>query len=79
MRYRHYKGGVYEVVCEAILEADHTAVVVYRGQDGQVWVRPREAFFGTVDVDGERLPRFTSLDPAPLDPLPLPRMPGSAH
>jgi|APAra7269097559_1048567.scaffolds.fasta_scaffold12607_1 hypothetical protein len=66
MRFRHYKGGVYEVVCEATLEADHTAVVVYRGQDGKTWVRPRDAFHGSVEVDGERLPRFTPLDSTPL-------------
>ncbi len=64
-RYRHYKGGVYELVCEAVLEADHTPVVVYRGQDGVVWVRPRDAFFETVAVDGKILPRFTLLDAAP--------------
>ena len=63
MRYRHYKGGVYEVVCEAILEADHTVVVVYRGEDGKTWVRPRDAFFGFVDVDGACLPRFAPLVP----------------
>jgi len=79
MRFRHYKGGVYEVVCEAILEADHTAVVVYRGQDGQVWVRPRASFFGTVDVEGTRLPRFVPLDPAPPDPVSPDPAPGSAH
>ena len=62
MRYRHYKGGVYEVVCEATLEADLTAVVVYRGRDGKTWVRPRDAFFGTVEVDGARMPRFAPLD-----------------
>jgi hypothetical protein len=61
-RYRHYKGGIYELVCEAVLEADHTPVVVYRGQDGVVWVRPRDAFFETVTVDGRILPRFTLLD-----------------
>ena len=59
MRFRHYKGGLYEVVCEAILEADHTAGVVYRVQDCKTGVRPRDAFFGSVDVDGERMPRFT--------------------
>jgi hypothetical protein len=36
-------------------------VVVYRGQDGKTWVRPRDAFFGSVDVDGTRLPRFTPI------------------
>lgn len=61
-RYRHYKGGLYELVCEAVLEADHTPVMVYRGQDGAVWVRPREAFFETVEVDGKFLPRFAAVD-----------------
>lgn len=64
-RYRHYKGGIYELVCEAVLEADHTPVVVYRGQDGVVWVRPRDAFHEEVMVDGNTLPRFTLLDAAP--------------
>ena len=58
MRYRHYKGGVYELVCEAVLEADHTPVMVYRGEDGRVWVRPKDAFFETVELDGVRAPRF---------------------
>lgn len=61
MRYRHYKGGIYELVCEAVLEADHTPVMVYRGQDGVVWVRPRDAFFEHVTVDGVAQPRFAPL------------------
>jgi hypothetical protein len=60
-RYRHYKGGIYELVCEAVMEADHAPVVVYRGQDGAVWVRPRAAFFETVSVDGAAVPRFAPL------------------
>jgi hypothetical protein len=63
MRYRHYKGGIYELVCEAILEADHAPVVVYRGQDGTTWVRPRESFFGMVEPEGGDVPvpRFAPL------------------
>ena len=61
IRYRHYKGGLYELVCEAVLEADHTPVMVYRGADGAVWVRPRDAFFGTVVVDGAAVPRFAAI------------------
>ena len=61
MRYRHYKGGIYELIAEALLEADRTPVMVYRGQDGQVWVRPRAAFFDTVEVDGVAVPRFVQL------------------
>jgi hypothetical protein len=58
MRFRHYKGGLYELVCEAVLEADLTPVIVYRGEDGRTWVRPRDVFFETVEVDGARAPRF---------------------
>jgi hypothetical protein len=61
MRFRHYKGGLYELVCEAVLEADHTPVIVYRGEDGQTWVRPRDMFFETVEVDGARVPRFAPI------------------
>jgi len=61
-RYRHYKGGIYELVCEAVLEADHTPVMVYRGQDGAVWVRPQAAFFDTVVIEGVATPRFAPLD-----------------
>jgi hypothetical protein len=61
MRYRHYKGGIYVLVSEAQLEADHTPVIVYRDADGAVWVRPREAFFDTVTFDGVSQPRFAPL------------------
>lgn len=61
MQYRHYKGGIYELVCEAVLEADHTPVMVYRGQDGVIWVRPRAVFFETVSVDDQQVPRFATL------------------
>jgi hypothetical protein len=66
MRYRHYKGGIYELVCEAVLEADHMPVIVYRGQDGKTWVRPREVFFETVMPEGASVPvpRFAPIDPA---------------
>jgi hypothetical protein len=60
-RYRHYKGGIYELVCEAVLEADHTPVMVYRGEDGVIWVRPRDVFFESVEVDGAQVPRFAPL------------------
>jgi hypothetical protein len=61
MHYRHYKGGLYELVCEAVLEADHSPVIVYRGQDGTTWVRPRPVFFEMVEFDGQRIPRFAPL------------------
>lgn len=56
--YRHYKGGIYELICEATQEADLTPVIVYRAQNGTFWVRPKAVFFEMVDVGGKSVPRF---------------------
>lgn len=58
MQYRHYKGGLYELVCEATLEADLTPMIIYRAADGSSWARPKSVFFELVDVDGVMTPRF---------------------
>ena len=58
MQYRHYKGGIYDFVCEATLESDLTPMVVYKAADGSVWIRPRDVFFQEIDVDGVLTPRF---------------------
>jgi hypothetical protein len=65
MRYRHYKGGLYEFICEATIEADLTTVVVYRAANGTVWVRPKDVFFEMVEVDGTQVPRFAPVDQEP--------------
>jgi hypothetical protein len=62
MRYRHYKGGIYELVCEAKLEADGTPMIVYRAANGTVWIRPRDVFFQMIEVDGQMVTRFTPID-----------------
>lgn len=62
-RYRHYKGGLYELVSMATLEADLSPVVVYRAADGSVWVRPATVFFEAVIVDGKAVPRFAPVEP----------------
>ncbi len=64
MRYRHYKGGLYELICEARLEPDPTVMMmVYRSEaDGTVWTRPKEVFFEMVEHEGKSVPRFA---PAP--------------
>jgi hypothetical protein len=64
MKYRHYKGGLYDWVGDATLESDLTPMTVYRAQDGSLWIRPTTVFFELVDVDGEQVPRFTAL---PID------------
>lgn len=63
MRYRHYKGGIYEIVCEAKLEADpKVTLMIYRSDEGLIWARPKDIFFETVQHDGKTVPRFSPLD-----------------
>ena len=58
MQYRHYKGGLYELVCVATLESDLSEMIVYRAADGSIWTRPKAVFFQLVDVGGTLVPRF---------------------
>jgi len=62
VRYRHYKGGIYELVCEATQEADLVPVIVYRAHNGTVWVRDKAVFFEMIEVDGKRVQRFAPVD-----------------
>ena len=61
-RFRHYKGGLYELVCEATLESDLSTMIVYRAPDGSIWARPKDVFFQLIEVDGVKVQRFTPLD-----------------
>jgi predicted HAD superfamily Cof-like phosphohydrolase len=59
-QYRHYKGGLYEVILVANLEATLEPAVVYRSLTyGGVWVRTCREFFSDVSVDGNTVKRFT--------------------
>ena len=62
-RYRHYKGGEYEVLGVARHSETQAPMVVYRPlyNDSGWWVRPHAMFFEQVLVDGVRRPRFERL------------------
>lgn len=64
MQFRHYKGGIYDLVCEATMEADHTPLIVYKASNGSIWCRPKNVFFEMVDVDGKQVQRFTPVSSA---------------
>lgn len=62
MKYRHYKGGIYEIVCEARLEPEpEVTMMVYRGTDGTIWARRKDVFFEMVEHEGKMVQRFTPL------------------
>ena len=64
--YKHYKGGVYEVIgigrIEATLEKCVIYKALYESADfplGSLWVRPVDVFCEEVEVDGVLVPRFS--------------------
>lgn len=77
--YRHYKGGLYEVLGVARHSETLQPLVVYRplrdagdGSDGSAgshssgwWLRPHAMFFEQVNVDGRLQPRFLRLAGSP--------------
>ena len=60
-RYRHFKGGEYEVIGIARHSETLEAMVVYRALygEGGLWVRPASMWVETVTRDGKTCPRFT--------------------
>jgi hypothetical protein len=59
-RYRHFKGGEYEVLSVGRhTETDELVVVYVSVADPKtMWVRPLERFIDEVEVGDDRLPRF---------------------
>jgi hypothetical protein len=65
-RFRHYKGGEYEVIGVARHSETLEPLVIYRPLYGAggLWVRPHAMFFGSLLVDGILRRRFEPADPA---------------
>jgi hypothetical protein len=59
-RYRHFKGGNYQVLGVVRHSETLEPLVLYRPLDADlgVWVRPYEMFSAQVEVDGVLRPRF---------------------
>jgi hypothetical protein len=63
--YRHYKGALVEVIGVALHSETLEPFVNYRhitgehGGEMHYWVRPYTMFLEEVEVNGEKMPRFT--------------------
>ncbi len=59
-RYRHFKGGYYEVLGVVRHSETLAPLVLYRPLETDVgmWVRPFEMFVAQVEVEGMMRPRF---------------------
>ena len=63
-RYRHYKGGEYEVLFTATHSETEETLVIYQTLYGErgYWARPLAMFTENVVVDGVEQPRFALID-----------------
>ena len=63
-RYRHYKGGEYEVLGSVRHSETLQPLVLYRPlyNNSGSWVRPHAMFFEQVLIDGVWQPRFAPID-----------------
>jgi len=63
-RYRHFKGGEYQVQGVATHSETGEHLVVYTPLygEGGLWIRPLSMFLEAVDRDGKQQPRFVYID-----------------
>ncbi len=61
--YRHYKGGIYEVLATATHSETLETMVVYQSKkDGGIWVRPLAMWNDIIEKDGNHMTRFTRME-----------------
>ncbi|MEG1427705.1 MAG: DUF1653 domain-containing protein [Oscillospiraceae bacterium] len=63
-RYRHFKGGEYELLGVAKHSETLEELVVYRALygEGGLWVRPASMWNETICLNGAYVPRFTLIE-----------------
>lgn len=59
--FRHYKGGIYQLLMEVTFEADKLPMVIYRASNGTLWSRYASVFHESVEVEGKLVPRFSEI------------------
>lgn len=62
--YRHYKGGEYEVIGFAKHSETEEKLVIYRNIHNlsEVWARPYSMFFDIIELNGNKVKRFASIN-----------------
>lgn len=60
-KFQHYKGGIYELICIATHSETEEKLVIYKNQEGNVFARPYDMFFETVEMNNKKVPRFKEL------------------
>jgi len=59
-RYKHYKGGLYDVITLVKHSENDETLVIYKSiHFGSVYARPLTMWFDEINVDGKYMIRFT--------------------
>jgi hypothetical protein len=63
-RYVHYKQLSYKVLALALREEDNEPCVIYQAEygDNVTWIRPVSNWDEEIEVDGEKVKRFTKIE-----------------
>lgn len=63
-KYRHYKGKEYQVIGVGKHTETEEVMVIYKAlyEPYEIWIRPFDMFFETVNVDGVAIQRFEKLE-----------------
>jgi hypothetical protein len=59
--FRHYKGGIYEVIGTGTHTETGEELVFYKDTLGKHWIRPKGMFREEVEIDGKKVPRFEKI------------------
>lgn len=63
-KYKHFKGGEYEVIGVARHSETQEELVVYKPlyNDSGLWARPLIMFLEELEVNGQKVPRFKYME-----------------
>ncbi|MBG9538609.1 hypothetical protein ABE42_09220 [Bacillus thuringiensis] len=59
--FRHFKGTIYKMVCTAQHSETNEKLVIYQNDSGDIFARPYDMFFETIERDGKLIKRFTEI------------------
>lgn len=62
--YQHYKGNMYELLGMATHSETLEKMIIYKALygEGEIWVRPASMWNETVEINGEKVPRFKPVE-----------------
>ncbi len=61
-KYKHFKGGIYEVIGVAKNSETLEEFVIYKNSKNELWARPKQMFLEKIIIDRREIPRFEYVD-----------------